>query len=415
MSTPAKQVIATATKEVGYREGRSGGHWNNDQKYSDQVPGLEWSDKQAWCATFVSWVAMKAGAAELFPRTASCDTAGSWFKARKRWSEYPAIGAQVFYGTPADLNHTGLVIAFDADTITTIEGNTNDTGSREGDGVYRKVRRRRDANVVGYGYPAYPEGIVSADPAWQKKTPTKPKPSTAAMPIHGADISHHQAGALDLAAAKKAGVGFLFHKATEGTGFVDGNYAKRRTAAARAGIPFGAYHFARPSAGDALAEARHFLATAKPKPGDLAPVLDLETNDARLSRGQLTSWVRTFVAEIKRQTGVLPIIYTPFALDQNFGCRLWAARYNNTNTPAVPPAPWKAWDIWQFSNGVYGRPNSVAGLGHVDLNTLRAGVTVADLVIPKPKRTTVDTHSDHPVVLQPAQLVRRAKPKKPTK
>lgn len=158
----ARRLLAIAADEVDYHEGKTGGVWNNRTKYAGEVPGLAWADGQPWCAVFVSWLAMAAGAAELFPRTASCDTAAAWFRERGQWSEYPAVGAQVFYGTPADLNHTGIVAAFDADTITTIEGNTNVNGSREGDGVYRKVRRRRDSYVVGYGYPKYPGGIESA-------------------------------------------------------------------------------------------------------------------------------------------------------------------------------------------------------------------------------------------------------------
>jgi len=153
----ARAVVDAAAAEVGTREGRTGGHWNNDTKYADEVPGLEWADRQPWCATFVSWVALRSGAAALYPRTASCDLGAAWFKDRGEFSDTPrGPGDQVFFGTPRDLVHTGLVVSFDADTITTIEGNTNDSGSREGDGVYRKVRRRRDAYVVGYGHPSFP-------------------------------------------------------------------------------------------------------------------------------------------------------------------------------------------------------------------------------------------------------------------
>ncbi|MEU4111782.1 hypothetical protein [Streptomyces sp. NPDC027717] len=67
MSTQAQKILAIARDEKGYHEGRKGGHWDNDQKYSDETPGLEWSDFQAWCATFVSWCAMKAGLADLQP------------------------------------------------------------------------------------------------------------------------------------------------------------------------------------------------------------------------------------------------------------------------------------------------------------------------------------------------------------
>ncbi|MFI9076071.1 LysM peptidoglycan-binding domain-containing protein [Streptomyces sioyaensis] len=132
------------------------------------MPGLAWSQNQAWCATFVSWCARQAGAASLFPVTASVWTAYNWFKSRGRYSAYPAIGAQVIYGRSAN-SHTGICVAFDRDTITTVEGNTNANGSAEGDGVYLKRRTRRDAYVHGYGLPHYAEGVITADPALKGK------------------------------------------------------------------------------------------------------------------------------------------------------------------------------------------------------------------------------------------------------
>lgn len=40
------------------------------------------------------------------------------------------------------------------------------------------------------------------------------------LPVHGADVSHHQP-TLDLKLAKAKGLQFLYHKATEGDSFVD--------------------------------------------------------------------------------------------------------------------------------------------------------------------------------------------------
>ncbi|SDL14202.1 CHAP domain-containing protein [Nocardioides sp. YR527] len=185
----ASGIIKVAKAEVGYHEGRSGGHWNNKQKYSPAVPSLEWSQNQAWCATFVSWCALQAGVTTLYPRTASTDLGARWFKDRGQWSEYPAVGAQVFFGVNGDMNHTGIVYGFDATYIYTIEGNTNASGSREGDGVYLKTRARRDSYVQGYGYPKFTEGIKSADPnppvPQRKTTPTTPpkKGSTAVADV----------------------------------------------------------------------------------------------------------------------------------------------------------------------------------------------------------------------------------------
>ncbi|RAJ53814.1 CHAP domain-containing protein [Streptomyces sp. KhCrAH-43] len=190
MTGTAADVTRVLNGEVGYREGFSGGHWNNKQKYSSQVPGLEWSDYQAWCCTFTSWTFQEAGLPKgTYPVTASCLTATNWWKQQGRWSEYPAIGAQVMFG-PGGGSHTGIVIDYDADTITTIEGNTNTSGSAEGDGVYRKTRKRRDSYVYGYGYPAYPGGIKSADPNWKNPTtaPTKEDDMPTAADVWKADV-----------------------------------------------------------------------------------------------------------------------------------------------------------------------------------------------------------------------------------
>ena len=183
--TTVDKIKALAKAEVGYREGFSNGHHDNREKYAAQVPGLAWvsEEGQPWCAVFNSWLDTKAGLRPGvdFPSTASCDAAGDWFKKMGRWSAYPAVGAWALFGTPSDLSHTGRVISFDDDYIYTIEGNTNDSGSREGDGVYAKKHGRREARVIGYGYPRFPEGIVSADPKWSSQKPI-PAPRPPADP-----------------------------------------------------------------------------------------------------------------------------------------------------------------------------------------------------------------------------------------
>jgi hypothetical protein len=173
-------VLGVAKSQVGTQETRNDGHWVNDSKYNKwygPIPGYARGGMDyPWCAVFVAWVADKAGAASLYPKTAGCETAVAWFKNKNRFSEYPAIGAQVFYGSGGG-SHTGLVYAYDATYIYTVEGNTNTSGSAEGDGVYLKKRSRKDAYVYGYGYPAYPAGIVTADPTW--KNPSSPEDDVA--------------------------------------------------------------------------------------------------------------------------------------------------------------------------------------------------------------------------------------------
>jgi len=163
MTAQSDKLYQVENKEVGYRENNGSSNHNNLQKYSPAVPGLEWSQNQAWCMTFQSWCLQTAGIKTLGPVTASTAAGYSWYGARSRVSPYPAAGALVFFG-PGAGSHVGFVYAYDADYIYTIEGNTNTNGSAEGDGVYRKKRARRDAYVYGYGYPNFTGGIVTADP-----------------------------------------------------------------------------------------------------------------------------------------------------------------------------------------------------------------------------------------------------------
>ena len=57
-------------------------------------------------------------------------------------------------GTSSGKGHTGLVEKISGSLLTTIEGNTNDNGSREGIGVFRRTSRQiADINrgFIDYG------------------------------------------------------------------------------------------------------------------------------------------------------------------------------------------------------------------------------------------------------------------------
>ncbi|WP_406529960.1 hypothetical protein [Streptomyces sp. I8-5] len=157
------RTVPIAVGEVGYREKLIDGRSTNIQKYSDEVPGLNWTQGLSWCQTFQCWVFHSAGIGLLVPMTDSPKETAAWFKERGRYSRHPALGALVFIRA-IDEMHVGLVVGYDAEFIHTVEGNTNDDGSPDGNGVYAKRRMRRIPILHGYGLPAYPEGSVSADP-----------------------------------------------------------------------------------------------------------------------------------------------------------------------------------------------------------------------------------------------------------
>lgn len=205
-----------------------------------------------------------------------------------------------------------------------------------------------------------------------------------AQKVHGADVSHHQ-GDLDLGQAVEAGLEFLYHKASEASSFVDDEYNKRREDARAVGLAFGPYHFGRfTSVADAIKEARFFVEKANPLDCELLPVLDIETmGGMRLSK--IIECCKAFVDEVKRLTGLDVIFYTPY--DLKLPGLYWRPRYNRNNEVLGRLAePKLSWDIWQFSDGRLGVPDSFPGLGHVDLNTFAKGRSLKDILIKKPPK-----------------------------
>lgn len=217
--------------------------------------------------------------------------------------------------------------------------------------------------------------------------------ATAPLPVHLVDLSHYQnVTQTYINDLKKAGVQGVYYKVTEGNRMLwRSHYNKVRAFCKIAKMPFGAYHFAGPSPtkADAVAEAEWFIKNAKPVPGDLIPMLDLESRASSMGPINTTSWAREFVKKVK-QLGFETIIYTPFDMNDTFGCKLWVARYSNANSAPRIPKPWKNYSVRQFSNGVYGVPNSIANK-RIDLNTFKGndGTTLKDLVIPKPRDPNV--------------------------
>lgn len=170
MYTP-EAAIQVASSQVGYHEGKTvSGHWNNIQKYSAQLPGFDWSEGQPWCAVFYQWCLWQVGVSvPVGARSAGCANSVEAYKKAGRFTLYPGIGFQVFFG-PNGGSHTGLVYKYDDEYIYTIEGNTNGSGSAEGDGVYKKKRLRKVDYVYGYGIPFYAAKAVSADPKWNGRS-----------------------------------------------------------------------------------------------------------------------------------------------------------------------------------------------------------------------------------------------------
>ena len=222
---------------------------------------------------------------------------------------------------------------------------------------------------------------------------------------HGIDISQFQQK-IDWEKVKDSGkVEFVYARATEGLGFIDGSYRSFHDGAKLVGIPFGAYHFF--SFRDTgISQAYDFLTTINGYQGQLLPMVDIEQislHGLDISLKHISDFLITVQRVLK-----IPfcMIYTGLAFwnaprpdgaggyDGFSGHPLWIAEYNSDPQPTLPRG-WKKWTMWQYTDllvvpGITtnnGLPEHVDGdvlNGDISL-ILRPGMTlVKPIVAPKP-------------------------------
>lgn len=160
-SSIAEGIARAAESQIGIRE--SEGH--------NRGPGIEkyWSatsyktgyqNREPWCAAFVCWCILEAllrlSIKPPFKRPTTAQAFGF-----EPWATYSDTDNVKLVPTTGDIRRGDIIVhAFSHVEISTkdtpkgvnlvecVGGNTNDAGSREGDGVYRKQRHRRSIRAV---------------------------------------------------------------------------------------------------------------------------------------------------------------------------------------------------------------------------------------------------------------------------
>jgi lysozyme len=224
---------------------------------------------------------------------------------------------------------------------------------------------RRGPSPVSAADPR-PARFGDSDPVdWQGRSP-------AAHPVHGIDTARYQ-GRVDWPAARAAGVSFAFLKATEGADRLDPAFHENWQAAARAGVPRGAYHFFY-LCGEAAAQARWFIRHVPREAGALPPVLDMEwtpfspTCRLRPPEDRIRQQAQEFMARVETHYGQPPILYS--TVEFWTANRMWLIPgrhdYWLRSTAAHPDERYggQPWTFWQYS--ATGRVPGVSG--PVDLN-----------------------------------------------
>lgn len=147
--TLSEKALEIAIQEIGKQEIPKGSNWGpHMQKYLASV-GINFP--ASWCMAFVYWCHQQA-ADQMGINNPMRKTGGVLAQWNSRKDQYkkntPNPGDVFIMDFGKGLGHTGIVESVDINNIYTIEGNTNDDGSREGYEVCR--RRRPRSKILGY-------------------------------------------------------------------------------------------------------------------------------------------------------------------------------------------------------------------------------------------------------------------------
>lgn len=124
---------------------------NKGPQIKEYLKSVGLNEGYSWCMAFVYWCFKKASE-ELKTTNTAIKTAGvlnAWNTASSKIKSItPQIGAVFIMDFGKGQGHTGIVESFDNLYINTIEGNSNDEGSREGYEVCKRKRLRK--TIKGY-------------------------------------------------------------------------------------------------------------------------------------------------------------------------------------------------------------------------------------------------------------------------
>jgi lysozyme len=200
----------------------------------------------------------------------------------------------------------------------------------------------------------------------------------------GIDVSHWHP-VKDWAKLLATGASIFGAKATDGDTYVDSSFAGHRDGARAQ--PFKLciwYHFARMT-GAAAGQARRFLGVVGELEQNERVCLDFEEPSyGALSgaaiQGPAIHWIDEFTQTLLEQMpSRRPFLYTSDRIWRAIGnpgwtlaaeVDLWLPRYSSKMVEPAIPAPWNAWTLWQWSDGVT-PPSVVDGIGPCDTNLWR--------------------------------------------
>lgn len=136
-------AVDLARSQIGVTENPKGSNWG--PVVAEYLKSVGIHSPAPWCAAFVYWVFQRTlGAKNPLPKTGYTPLILRWAKEQKRIIPIaqcqPGDLVLFYYPHLKRVGHVGIVALAKPDHVWTIEGNTNDDGTREGWKVCRRKR-----------------------------------------------------------------------------------------------------------------------------------------------------------------------------------------------------------------------------------------------------------------------------------
>lgn len=170
-----KKVVDTAKKYVGLKE-KDAKHKEILSVYNNHRPlarSYAVQPTDAWCATFVSSIAILCDLTDIMPTECGCQKMIELYQKLGRWKEdesyVPKTGDVIMYDWQDDgkgdnkgvADHVGIVVSVKNGVIKVIEGNINDSVG------YRNIAVN-GKNIRGYCLPNYASKATKEEPVKEK-------------------------------------------------------------------------------------------------------------------------------------------------------------------------------------------------------------------------------------------------------
>ncbi len=147
----ADRALSVAMSQINFAEIPRGSNWGKHvEKYLRSV-GI--ASPSAWCMAFVYWCVDTAAkeSKQINPLFKTGHVLTQWAKVPKQMKvARPQRGDIFIMDFGGGKGHTGFVASVQGTRIMTIEGNSNDEGSREGYEVCRKPGGREISSIKGF-------------------------------------------------------------------------------------------------------------------------------------------------------------------------------------------------------------------------------------------------------------------------